>query len=457
MAGGTWASQNKVLPGVYINTRSQGSARASVGDKGIVAIAEPLSWGPSGVLREIIPGEDTTPYIGYDITHEKAMFLREMMKGSDVTAGPIKIRLYRLAGTGGAKAAAVIGDLTVTALYEGVRGNDISVIIAEDPDMEGSFIVSTVVDGAVADERSVTKISELKANSWVAFSGQGAESSEGSLTATAGQTLTGGVDPTVSPGDHAAFLTAVEPFRFDILVYDGTDKATIQAYAAFVERLSNRVGLKCQAVMAGASDCDSDRVISVNNGVKLSDGTILTPQRATWWLAGAEAGARYNQSLTYTRYPGAVEASPKKTDAEAEEAIRKGEIVFIDNFDTVKVCTDINTLTSFTPDKGQEYSKNRVIRVLDQFCYDAYRQFSLYYIGKTDNDDNGRNLLRGWIIGYLGEMMANGGIRDFEPDDVTVEQGDTVDSVLITVAIHPVDSVEKIYVNVTVSVSAETE
>ena len=54
-------------------------------------------------------------------------------------------------------------------------------------------------------------------------------------------------------------------------------------------------------------------------------------------------------------------------------------------------------------------------------------------------------------------MMANGGLRDFEPDDVTVEQGDTVDSVLITVAIHPVDSVEKIYVNVTVSVSAETE
>ena len=120
--------------------------------------------------------------------------------------------------------------------------------------------------------------------------------------------------------------------------------------------------------MAGASDCDSDRVtLRSNNGVKLSDGTILTPQRATWWLAGAEAGARYNQSLTYTRYPGAVEASPKKTDAEAEEAIRKGEIVFIDNFDTVKVCTDINTLTSFTPDKGQEYSKNRVIRVLDQF------------------------------------------------------------------------------------------
>lgn len=451
MAGGTWTSQNKVLPGVYINTRSQGNLSASVGEKGIVAIAEPLSWGTSGIVQELIPGEDTTPYIGYGITHEKAMFLREMTKGSDVTDGPIGIRLYRLKGTGGAKAAAVIGDLTVTALYEGVRGNDINIIISEDPDQEGIFDVSTVIDGTVADEQAVTEIKDLAPNSWVTFSGTG------TLTETAGQALAGGEDPKVSPADHAAFLTAIEPYQFDILAYDGTDSATVQAYAAFVERISNRVGLKCQAVMAETSGCDSERVISVNNGVRLSDGTVLTPQQAVWWLSGAEAGALYNQSLTYAQYPDAVEAVPKRTDTETEEAVRKGQVVFIDNFGTVKVCTDINTLTSFTVDKGQEYSKNRVMRVLDQFCNDVYRQFSLYYIGKTNNDDNGRNLLKGWIVGYLSEMQANGGIRDFAPEDVSVEQGNTVDSVVIDVGLHPVDSIEKIYISVTVSVSTDTE
>ena len=79
MAGGTWMSQNKVQPGVYINTKSSGNLSASVGEKGVVAIAEPLSWGPCEVIQTIIPGEDLTPYIGYDVTSEKAMFLREMM------------------------------------------------------------------------------------------------------------------------------------------------------------------------------------------------------------------------------------------------------------------------------------------------------------------------------------------------------------------------------------------
>ena len=61
MAGGTWTSQNKVQPGVYINTRSRGNLGVSIGEKGVVAIAEPLSWGPSGVIQEIIPGEDSKP------------------------------------------------------------------------------------------------------------------------------------------------------------------------------------------------------------------------------------------------------------------------------------------------------------------------------------------------------------------------------------------------------------
>ena len=137
MSGGTWISQNKVQPGVYINTKSKGNLPISIGEKGVVAISEPLSWGPSGIIQEIIPGEDLRPYIGYDITSPRAVFLREMMKGSDTTPGPIKILLYRPVGTGGTKAEVTIGDLTVTALYDGIRGNDITIIVQENPETSG--------------------------------------------------------------------------------------------------------------------------------------------------------------------------------------------------------------------------------------------------------------------------------------------------------------------------------
>lgn len=454
MAGGTWTSQNKTLPGVYINVKSQGSINANVGKRGVVAIAEPLSWGATNTVQTIILGEDLKPYIGYDITSSKALFLREMMKGSDTTVGPSKILLYRPKGTSGVKATATLGALTVTALYEGVRGNDISIIVQEQVDNEGTYDVSTVIDGTVVDDQSVTELSELKPNAWVTFSGTGSE-----ITETAGQILSNGADPTVEAKDYAEFLKILEPYQFDILVYDGTDRATIQAYAAFAKRVSDNIGQKCQVVMAGeeAAKCNSEYVIAVKNGIKVEGNTVLTPQQVTWWMGGAEAGAMYNQSLTYSQYPGALEVIPKLTDVQAAKAIQEGYLCFIDTFGSVKVCTDINSLTTFTPDRGQEFSKNRVMRVIMQFCNDVYRQFSQYFIGKVDNNETGRNLLKGWIVGYLNEMQANNGIQNFTSEDVTVSSGNSIDSVLVDVAIQPVDSIEKIYVSVTVSANTTAE
>ena len=96
------------------------------------------------------------------------------------------------------------------------------------------------------------------------------------------------------------------------------------------------------------------------------------------------------------------------------------------------------------------------MRVLMQFCNDCYEYFSRSFIGKVDNNDAGRNLLKGWIVGYFNEMQANNGVQNFSADDVEVLPGNDVDSVLVNVAIQPVDSIEKVYVSVTVSVNTET-
>ena len=97
------------------------------------------------------------------------------------------------------------------------------------------------------------------------------------------------------------------------------------------------------------------------------------------------------------------------------------------------------------------------MRVLNQFCNDVYEHFSNYFIGKVSNDETGRSLLKGWIVGYLNDMQANSGVQNFEAEDVTVEAGNSIDAVLIAVKIQPVDSIEKIFMTVTVSVNVEAE
>ena len=45
-------------------------------------------------------------------------------------------------------------------------------------------------------------------------------------------------------------------------------------------------------------------------------------------------------------------------------------------------------------------------------------------------------------------MQANGGIQNFEADDVETLSGNALNSVVINVAIQPVAAIEKIYITI---------
>lgn len=445
MAGGTFTSQNKVRPGVYIRFRSNSGMGLTVGSRGTVAICEPLSWGPVAQVMEIEAGEDMTPYTGYDMTAPQNRFLNEIFKGTNRTAAPNRVLLYRPTATSSAQASATISPLTVTARYPGSRGNDISVVITELTEPENTFTVATVVDGEIVDQQTAETVEELTVNEWVTFSGTGA------LTANTGMALTGGEDGTVQSAAYSAFLAAIEPYPFDVLIYDGNDSTVQGAFEGFIERIANDSGVYAQLVAAGLTNPDSRFVVNVNSGVTLEDGTALTPQQVTWWAGGALAGARYNESLTYAQYPGAVDVSPKRTNSDYEQALSSGEFVLFADNGVVKVEQDINSLVTYTTDISKPYHKNRVIRLLNTIANDIYRQFSDGYIGVVNNNEAGRMQFKSAIVGYLLDIQANEGIQNFDAEDVTVEAGTDIDAIVVDLAIQPVDSVEKIYVTITVN------
>lgn len=445
MAGGTWTSQNKVRPGVYIRFKSANASGLTVGERGTVAIPEPLSWGPVGQVMEIEAGANMVPFTGYDITDPHNRFLNEIFKGSNRTSAPVKVLLYRPAATDAAQASATIGDLTATANYPGARGNDITVVVTEET--SGGFTVSTLVDGDVVDQQmGISQVSELTNNDWVTWSGSD------KVTANTGAALTGGSDGTVNAAAYSSALTALEAYQFDILVYDGSDTTVMDAYVAFVKRIADESGTYTQLVASGfSSNPDSRFVINVNMGVTMGDGTVLTPSQTVWWVAGASAGARYNESLTYASYPGAVSVSPKLTNIQYETALKSGQFVLFEDDGVVKVEQDINTLVTFTADIGKAFRKNRVIRLCSTIANDLFRQFSRDFVGVVNNNDLGRSRFKAAIVGYLLDIQANEGIQNFTPDDVQVLPGNDIDSVVITISIQPVDSVEKIYMTIEIS------
>lgn len=440
MAGGTWTTQNKELPGVYMNFEAEPAPTSMLGERGVVAFPAPLPWGANLITLEAETYmTDSIKQIGFYSTDPRIRHVTAAMTHAS------KVLIYRLGANGAAKATVTIGALTATAKYGGLRGNDIQIVIQSSVDDPTQYVVQTLLDGEIVDAQEVTTIDQLVSNDFVDFKGTGVP------TDTAGTPLTGGTEGTGGNGDWTNALSTLESEEFNALGIPVDDDSIKQLAAAYTKRLREDEGKKFVAVLYNYPQADYEGVISLKNSVVTSDGLTVDPIYLLWEIAAMEAGANVNESLTYATIPNAVDVSPKYTNSELVKAIQNGELVLTASNGQVQIVQDINTLKTLSPNRSKAYKKNRVIRTLDSIANDIKRTFETNYIGKVDNNADGRNLMKAEIISYLDTLQGLGAIQNFDPQtDIEVLPGNDVESVLVNLAIQVVDSIEKIYMTVTV-------
>lgn len=248
-------------------------------------------------------------------------------------------------------------------------------------------------------------------------------------------------------------LDKLKTFKFDVLCYPfGSGKdSNKEAVKTFVKSMRDVEGVKVQAVLANYLG-DSEAIINVVQSVVLKDGTKLKAEEVTAYVAGLCAGASITTSNTNKAYEGAIDVEPRMTKTQLEEAVSQGKFVFkVDGMQNVTVAYDINFLTTFTEAKSKIFAKNRIVRTLDNIANDISKIFEASYIGKIDNNVEGRNILKGALVDYFKTLQNMSAIRDFDAKDVEIKQGTNIDSVLVDAQIKPVDSVEKIYLTVNLS------
>src|SRR5690606_36105478 len=148
-------------------------------------------------------------------------------------------------------------------------------------------------------------------------------------------------------------------------------------------------------------------------------------------------------------YDDAVDVDTRYTHTQIVQARQNGEFLFVPSDGRAIVEQDINTFTSFTPEKRRHFSKNRVIRVLDAIGNDTKRIFERFYAGKVDNNVDGRNLFKNDLVNYLTMLESISAIQNLDSQsDVTVDQGADVDSIYVELYVQPVDATEKVYMQV---------
>jgi len=420
LGGGNFITQNKVLPGAYINFISAATASAAMGTRGVVAMPIELDWGADGVIEltnaTFLTG--SRKMLGYSMDSDKVKNIRE------VFANAVKIYLYRLNG-GGEKAACTYA----TAKYAGTRGNDLQIAIAANVDEPTKFNVSTYLAGALIETQVVASAAALVDNDYVTFK------KDATLEATAGVALTGGTNGAVDGEAYSKALAALESYAFNALVCLSDADAIKAVVVAYTKRLRDEVGQKFQAVVNNVA-ADYEGVISVDD------------INAVPWVAGAVGACEINKSCTNMTYNGELEVKTNYTQAELEAALKAGKFVFTNVGSEVHVLRDINSLTTFTTEKNKDFSNNQVIRVLDEDATTTASIFNKTFLGKVNNTADGRIAFKSALVGAAYEMQNIGAITGFSKDDITVEPGDLSTAVVVTKYIKPSQAMEHLYCTV---------
>lgn len=430
LGGGTFVAQNKILPGSYINFISLASADAALSDRGIAAMALDLDWGKDGEAF-IVTREDFTKrsqeVFGYDYGHEKMKGLRDLFLNIHT------LITYKLS-SGGVKAQSV----HALATHSGVRGNDLKVSIQPTVDNPLNFEVITYLGTRAVDEQIVTKATDLVPNAYVSFK-PGL-----TLAATASTPLTGGTNGVVDGASHQAFLDKSESYSYNAMGVVSNDPITNKLYATHAKRMRDERGQKFQAVVFNEA-ANYEGVVNVKNTVSGDKESALV-----YWITGIVAGTAVNASALNTIYNGEFDVNVDYTQTQLEQAIQAGEFTLHRVGSDIRVLNDINSLVTFTPEKGKVFQDNQSIRVIDQIANDIASLFANKYLGQIPNDQSGRVSLQSDIVTHHLDLQAMRAIEGFSEDDVTVELGNDKKSVIATDAITIVNTMEKLYMSVIV-------
>ena len=420
--GGTFLVQNKVRPGAYINFVAKPQSLMNVSDRGIATLGLPMSWGPEDEIIDIVSSDLTDgtsiKKIGYTATDTESLLFRLVLQNC------YRLKAYRI-DRGGMKATASIGSsetaLNPTAKYPGICGNNIQIVIVKDEETN-LFTVETLYNGLRQDiQTKLADASELQDNDFVDWN------------------------------IEAGTVAKIKKETFNTIGLISTNETVKTAFCEFVKDLRENEGVKIQGCLNNKPGYDYEGIISSDQGFKTVSEEI-SPANFVAWVTGATAGAEINESNTHKTVQDAIEIINEYTNTEIIDKLQSGCFVISrTRKGTIIVKKDINTLHTFTAKKSYDFSKNRVIRVLDEMgntCNDTWDE---NYCGKLDNDDNGRAIYKADLIKY-GEIMQ--GIRAITnflgAEDIDVQMGEQIDSVVVNWPVQPVDSMEKLYMTFTV-------
>lgn len=250
---------------------------------------------------------------------------------------------------------------------------------------------------------------------------------------------------------HTEARDAFEARPFNVFVFDGeVSNEVITDTRTWVQKNRDE-GKHFMLVVGGSDEEDRDPTVGNKRSTTLADenivnvtiggiidGTAYSSAKIAPYIAGAIAGTPINQSITYLQLP-FDDVTKRLRNSEIDTALQAGSLVLVNDGEKVKVEQGITT----------NKDKIRKVRARQAILTDIDRTAKDSYIGKLDNNPAGQATLISAIKAYLETLETQNVLMKpsvaLDPDHQS-----TGDKVYLAISYTEVDSMERIFLTVTV-------
>lgn len=449
MAIGTWVTQNKVRPGVYINYVFSDTELINYASEGVMAMPYVFPLNETGKVVEVtsksIKSKELEKY-GVIAGSDAYKYLTTLLKYCS------KIILYS-AGEGGSKARlSVSNEFVAVAKYNGEEGNKFAVEVLAVKDNKQIFNTYYNND-LVAIQTYNFDTQEMEGiNEYVDIEVAGP-----TVTETVATVLSGGTNDTCADVNNTlkAMFESLKCSEVEVLAIPfGEDAYDFSNVEDFINDYNANHVQKVVVVYpktdAESASKNSEFVIAVaNQKATLTNGLEMDSTMLASYIAAKEAGADYKVDLTFDMCDDIVSIS-ELSNEEVEENIKRGIMNLSYRSDrSVVIEDDINTLVLLGENQSSSLKANDTLRLLNDISYRIVNYGENVIIGKKKVTETTLNLVKAFIIGIMNEYVSEQVIVNFDSkNDVQVVFGEQPDGILCTVAIQKTQSAKKLYFSI---------
>jgi len=176
----------------------------------------------------------------------------------------------------------------------------------------------------------------------------------------------------------------------------------------FIKNMRNTFHKTFKAVLPSC-DANFEGIINFcTDNIKVGSKTYTTSEFCAR-IAGILAGLPLNRSATYF----ALNEITSITESETpDEDVDNGKLILINDGIKIKIARGVNSFTDFNDEKGEDFSKIKIIEAIDMMRDDVRTTFEDEFVGKVENSYDNKIVFVAAVNKYFKDLANRGVLYD---------------------------------------------